>query len=89
MRSPKVFHNVRIDRTSSLILSQTSSDRWTRERGLKKLNLSYLLMVYGEGSPLEDAYQDPWLRTIYDNDSEDDETSVGELVSIARLWVQL
>ena len=75
---------MRIDRTSSLILSQTSSDRWTRERGLKELNLSYLLMVYGEGSPPEDAYKDPWLRTIYDNDSEDDGTSVDSCSSVSE-----
>jgi len=38
----------------------------------------------GEGSPLEDAYKDPWLRTIYDNDSEGDETSVDSCSSASE-----
>ena len=38
----------------------------------------------GESSPLEDAYKDPWLRTIFKNDSKFDETSIDSCSFVSK-----
>lgn len=39
---------------------------------------------YGEGTPLEDAYKDPWLYHLYDSDSNGDGMSVDSISSRAK-----
>jgi len=55
----ELFHDLRVLGNEDTSIDATiASFRWVLDNG--------------EGSPPEDAYKDPWLRTIYENDSEND-----------------
>ena len=59
----ELSHNLRIlDNEDTSIDATIASFRWVLDNG--------------EGSPPEDAYKDLWLRTIFENDSEGDGTTV-------------
>jgi len=67
----ELFHDLRVlDNEDTSIDATIASFRWVLDNG--------------EGSPPEDAYKDPWLLTIYDNDSEDDGTSVDSCSSTSE-----